>query len=103
MTFEELISLLRNPGEDGIPETIYDDLSASYTDATSTRDARIQTTDTRVTELEAELLAAKAANWDLMQQIPSVDPDPGQGDNDPKPDSDEIGDDKDFFEDGDNK
>lgn len=99
MDFAELIAALRNPGEDGVPDSIYDDLSASYTDATSTRDAKITTSESRVAELELELLAAKAANWDLFQQIPQGDPDPNSGDNDPDPDSDDtIGDDEDFFE-----
>jgi hypothetical protein len=30
MDFNELVALLRNPGDDGLPETIYDDLTSSY-------------------------------------------------------------------------
>lgn len=99
MDFAELIAMLRNPGEDGIPDTIYDDLSASYTDATSTRDAKITQSSADLESLQAELIAAKAANWDLVQQIPQVDSSDNSGENDPsETDADDVGDDDDFFE-----
>ena len=101
MDFTELLALLQNPGEDGIPPTIYDDLSASYTDATSTRDAKIQVSEETVAQLQAELLAAKAANWDLMQQIPvanSEETPDDVNDSDNPDDPDNVGDDDDFFE-----
>jgi len=102
--FNELLQSLINPGEDGASPTIYDDLSASYTEATSTRDAKITTSESRVAELELELLAAKAANWDLMQLIPQSgevadsgeNPDDGE-----KPEDDEVSEDDDFFEEDD--
>jgi hypothetical protein len=99
--FESLLASLINPGEDGPSPTIYDDLSASYTDATSTRDAKITTVTGELEALQLELLAAKAANWDLMQLIPGTSEvaDAGQStDDDDKPDNDDIGDDEDFFE-----
>lgn len=101
MDFEQLIAMLRNPGDDGIPETIYDDLSASYTDATSTRDAKISETSSAVEELTAELLRVKAMNYDLLIAA-GVDNSDESGDDesnsDSDSDSDEIGDDDDFFE-----
>lgn len=104
-SFEELMASLINPGEDGASPTIYDDLSASYTDATSTRDAKIGVSESRVAELELELLQSKAANWDLMQLIPGtgeVADSENSEDNEDKPDEDSIGDDDDFFEAKDN-
>jgi hypothetical protein len=102
MEFQDLLASLINPGEDGPSPTIYDDLSASYTEATSTRDAKIQVSDEQVAALQAELLAAKAANWDLMQLIPSVDNAGDTGDNgdnaDESDESDDVGDEDDFFE-----
>jgi hypothetical protein len=107
--FAELLNSLINPGEDGPSPTIYDDLSASYTEATSTRDAKIQVTEESLAQLQAELLQAKAANWDLLQSIPSGDSgegdeggeSDGDSDNDGDSDADNIGDDDDFFEDKD--
>lgn len=99
MDFNELIAMLRNPGEDGIPDSIYDDLSASYTDATSTRDAKIETSTGELEALKLELLAAKAANWDLMQLIPSGEPETNSEENaESESDPDNVGDDDDFFE-----
>lgn len=103
MDFEQLIAMLRNPGEDGLPDTIYDDLSASYTEATSTANAAATTANNRVAELELALLKAKADNWDLTQMLPvaeSQEPDNNDS-NDSDDDSDDVGDDDDFFEDKD--
>ena len=101
--FTELLQSLINPGEDGPSPTIYDDLSASYTEATSTRDAKIQVSEETVAQLQAELLAAKAANWDLLQQIPVADSEnSGEENSDDESenpdDPDNVGDDDDFFE-----
>ena len=101
MEFAELIEALRNPGEDGIPATIYDDLSASYTDATSTRDAKIQVTETDLAAAQAEILQLKAMNYDLLIAA-GVDNSENSGENESENSSDEsedeIGDDDDFFE-----
>lgn len=100
--FEQLLAMLRNPGEDGLPETIYDDLSAAYTDGTSTANAAATQANDRVRELEAELLAAKAANWDLVQMLPVADSQENSNNDsdnsDDSENSDDIGDDDDFFE-----
>jgi len=102
MDFAQLIELLRNPGEDGTPDSIYDDLGASYTEATSTRDAKISTSESRVAELELELLVAKSANWDLLQQIPVAESeDSGNDDESTENESEENSEDdpeSDFFE-----
>ena len=102
MDFAELLAMLTNPGEDGVPDSIYDDLSNSYTDATSTRDAKITTSESRVAELELELLAAKAANWDLSQQIPVAESTDSGNDDVSNSDESDIGDDEDFFTSKDN-
>ena len=104
--FNELLQSLINPGEDGASPTIYDDLSASYTEATSTRDAKITTLSTDFEALQLELLAAKAANWDLMQLIPQsgeVADSSETGDDGENPDDNEVSEDDDFFEDEDDK
>lgn len=105
MDFQELLNSLINPGEDGPSPTIYDDLSASYTDATSTRDAKIGETEGALAAALEELNRVKAMNYDLMiaAATPSGEGEPeGESENDNSDDSgDDVGDDDDFFEDKD--
>lgn len=102
MDFESLIAMMRNPGEDGIPESIYDDLSASYTAMSSTSGAKIEELNAMVAQLSGELTATKAANWDLLQSAPVADSgnsgDDETNDSNDSEDSDDIGTDDDFFE-----
>ena len=102
MDFAELMAMLTNPGEDGIPETIYDDLSASYTEATSTRDAKIQDTSGELEAALAEIVRVKAMNYDLLIAAGVADSD-DSGENEADDDSEnndgsETDDDSDFFE-----
>ena len=102
MDFESLIAALRNPGEDGIPETIYDDLSASYTELGSTSGAKVAEHEATIAQLSAELSAAKAHNYDLLMQSSANAgaPETEQENESEETDSDDdsIGDDDDFFE-----
>ena len=81
MTFDELVALLREPGEDGLPETIYDDLSASYTGAVeggaaaltaqdevnqAALTAQAEVSSAAAAELVAEIARLKALNFDLL-------------------------------------
>ena len=66
MTFEELIALLRDPGEDGAPATIYDDLSSSYTAAVDGGTAKVAEIEAVNTELLGEIARLKALNFDLL-------------------------------------
>ncbi len=100
--FSELLAMLVNPGEDGTPETIYDDLSASYTDATSTRDAKIGETSSALEAALAELNRVKAMNYDLLMASGVAESDDsGNNGSDNDGDNDDIGDDDDFFTDKD--
>lgn len=64
--FAELLNELRNPSEDGPPETIYDDISNTYNHAVETRDAKISESEERIRESESEISRLKSANYDLM-------------------------------------
>ena len=70
MTFDELLALLREPGEDGLPETIYDDLSASYTTVVdggaAALTAQQDVNEAATAELVAEIARLKALNFDLL-------------------------------------
>lgn len=103
MDFSELLALLQNPGEDGLSPTIYDDLSAAYTNDMSTRDAKIEVQGTDLAAAQAEILALKAMNYDLLMAA-GIDNSGESGDDetetetDSDSESDDIGDDDDFFE-----
>ena len=64
------MALLRDPGEDGLPETIYDDLSLSYSTAVEGGTAALNTADAAhvaaATELVGEIARLKALNFDLL-------------------------------------
>lgn len=101
MDFETLLAMLRNPGEDGVPETIYDDLSASYTEMSSTSGAAIETANATVAQLQAELTAAKAHNYELLMAggvANSEDSGNDESESESESDPDDVGDDDDFFE-----
>lgn len=93
MDFKELLALLISPPEEGNSETIYDDLGAAYDNDVSTRDATIsghaatiaerdsaaETSAAAYAALEAENVALKAANYDLLMAV--------QGDETEEPDA----------------
>lgn len=99
--FAELLAALQNPGEEGLSPTIYDDLSAAYTNDTSTRDAKIEVQGNDLAAAQAEILALKAMNYDLLMAA-GIDNSADTGDDETETDSDsesdDIGDDDDFFE-----
>ena len=69
MAFEELIELLRNPGEDGPPDTIYDDLTAEYNGVFDTSQARIAEFESALAERDAQIASLKSHNYDLLMQV----------------------------------
>jgi hypothetical protein len=66
MEFSELVALLQNPGDDGLPETIYDDLSSSYQLAVDGGAASVAERDASIEALTAEIASLKALNFDLL-------------------------------------
>jgi hypothetical protein len=60
------LALLREPGDDGPPESIYDDLASSYTLAVDGGAARISEIEGVVAEKDAEIARLKALNFDLL-------------------------------------
>lgn len=77
MGFEDLLALLADPGDDGLPDTFSDDLRASYGDATTTRDAKIGELETghgekdaTIEALKAEIARQKIINYDLLMATP---------------------------------
>lgn len=72
--FEELLNALRNPGEDGPGETIYDDLNAAYNDRVSAGDAKVAELSTANETSAAEIARLKAHNYDLLTSIGKGNP-----------------------------
>lgn len=66
MDFNELVALLRNPGDDGLPETIYDDLTSSYNLAVEGGAASLSASEAEVASLREEVSRLKALNFDLL-------------------------------------
>lgn len=91
--FAELLEMLMNPGDDGPPATIYDDLSLAYTDEVSARDAKIGELEGGIAghgdELaakDAEIARLKSLMFDKLMATP--DETNGDGDED-TPDGDD--------------
>ena len=91
--FQELLELLKNPGEDGtIPDTIYDDLTATYTEThdraegafakVAEHESAISEYDAKIQAYESEISRLKAMNYDLLMAsgVESGGDDDGGGD-----------------------
>jgi hypothetical protein len=76
MDFHELINTLREPGEDGPPPSIYDDLTQAYSSTAQLAEgasAKATELQTRIQEYESEISRLKSTNYDLLMS--------SQGDN----------------------
>jgi len=91
--FQELLELLRNPGEDGtLPDTIYDDLTATYSEThdraegalakAGEYESAIAEYDGKIQAYESEISRLKAMNYDLLMAsgVESGGDDDGGGD-----------------------
>ena len=68
-SFEELIESLRNPGEEGPGETIYDDLNASYNDRVGAGDAKVSELTAALDETNGRLTKVMAHNYELLTAV----------------------------------
>ena len=81
---ESLLSQLQEPGDDGVPETIYDDLRATHQSALeevqTTAQAKIESLSQELSARDEQIMKLKSDNWDLFEQIPkSGDSEPEDG------------------------
>ena len=97
MDFEALINAVQNPGEGGVPPTIYDDIRATYQgvqDQFSSAQAKIGELTESNSTLAEQLNAMKAANYDLLTQVNAQSaPEKSEGDGDGDSDDDDDEDD----------
>lgn len=88
MDIDDLINLLQDPGDDGVPDTIYDDLRSAHTtaidSATEGANAKISELTQTNDEANAEIERLKLKNWELFEQVPKA------GDSDPEGPTDET-------------
>lgn len=80
--FDELLGKLREPGDDGVPETIYDDLAAAYNDRISSADSKISELSSTLDTTKDELLKVRAHNYDLLTAVQVGNPTGARGDTD---------------------
>lgn len=71
MNFDELMEALRG---DEPPETIYDDLSASYHNAMEGAESKIAESAAVIEALNSEIEKLKAQNFDLLMAAPKPEP-----------------------------
>lgn len=82
MDIRGLLEQLRSPGDDGPPETIYDDIAEAYDGAVEIRDAKINEQEAAIQESQGLISQLKSANYDLLMATS------GETDPDPEPDAD---------------
>lgn len=71
MAFSDIFEKLLKPGEDGIPDTLYDDLSKAHLDEVGGRDAKIADLGATLQAAEGEISRLKMHNYDLLMAIPA--------------------------------
>jgi hypothetical protein len=69
--FDELLAAMKEPGEDGLPETIYDDLSSEYALLSENSGAKVAELESMLQEKESEISRLKAMNYDLLVAAPA--------------------------------
>lgn len=81
--FNELMSAIREPGEEGVNPSIYDDLTAVFTGTFENYTESVRTRDEKIAELEGKVGTLKSQNFDLLMKV-------GTGDNTPEDESKEV-------------
>lgn len=66
MGFSELLQSLQNPGEGGVPDTIYDDLTNEYNAVVEGGAAKAAEHESVVSQMADEIARLKALNFDLL-------------------------------------
>lgn len=90
--FDELIEMAKNPGEGGIPDSIYDDLRTAYGDEMAISVQEREGNNTKIQELEARVSELQTQLFDATISS-GAEPEPG-GDNDPDDEDDDDDDDE---------
>jgi len=89
--FDELIELAQNPGENGIPDSIYDDLRTAHGDEVAEHSSLNEASTAKIQELEGRISQLKTHNYDLLVAS-KAEPSTGGDNTDPGGDGDGDGD-----------
>lgn len=68
MDLATLIGLLVNPPEEGLPETINDDLSSAYQSSVDTNASQVAEFEAQIAGLHETIASLKSHNYDLLTQ-----------------------------------
>jgi len=88
---DDLIAQLRNPGEDGLPETIYDDITQTYSDETEGWTAKSGEYEEAAKANASEISRLKSLLFDKSMETP-VDGGNGSNSDEDEPDTDDADD-----------
>lgn len=69
MGHKELVDALRTPPEDGLPDSIYDDLSTEYDTMVSGSEENLRVRDETIAQRDSEIATLKGKNYDLLMSI----------------------------------
>jgi hypothetical protein len=72
--FHDLVNSIKEPGEDGVEPSIYDDLTTEYESVIENSTASVRMRDDKIAELTGQLGTLKSQNFDLLMKV-------GTGDN----------------------
>lgn len=67
--FHELVSRLRNPGDEELPDTIFDDLTTTYDTAFDGWNVTVSEKEKQIASLNGEVSRLKSANYDLLTRV----------------------------------
>lgn len=67
--FHELVNRLRNPGDEEVPDTIFDDLTTTYDTAFEGWNGVVSQKDAELQRLNGEVSRLKSANYDLLTKV----------------------------------
>lgn len=67
--FHDLVNVLREPGDDGVPDTIYDDLTREFDTTLEGFNATTEKQNQKIAQYEAEVKRLKSANYDLLISV----------------------------------
>ena len=67
--FQGLVNSLRNPGDEGVPDTIYDDLTNVFNTTFEGYTANTAEKEAEIARLAGEVSRLKSANYDLLTKV----------------------------------
>lgn len=68
-----MVSALRNPGDEGVPDTIFDDLTNEFNATFEGYTANTAQKEAEIARLSGEVSRLKSANYDLLTRVSTAD------------------------------